>query len=357
MRKLDRYLLGELLVPLLIGTVVIALLFVANDLIAIFKTFNVDAVPRLAIVQMLLYKLPSWMNYTFPIGMALGASLAVSRLARESEITAMRAAGIRVSRILLPIVVAGGLVSVANYLVVERLIPPASKEYRRLSSEVGFMGSIPQFRSNVLLEIDRFAASFGSIQRMGDGSVRLSDVLLIERPRAGEVVVTVSESGWFREGVWTIVSPTVFHMKGSQLNTLESKDSIKILEPIRISDVFLPPMPEEETVESLGNAIAQAKKSAQPTTSLELAFHQRFAVVASCFVFGLVGSVLAVRFAKAGPFVGVLVSLGFVWLYMNLFVISGDIFAKNGWLSPILAAWAPNALFLLVAGIIMRKLE
>ena len=128
MRKLDRYLLGELLVPLLIGTVVIALLFVANDLIAIYKTFNVDAVPRLAIVQMLLYKLPSWMNYTFPIGMALGASLAVSRLARESEITAMRAAGIRVSRILLPIVVAGGLVSVANYLVVERLIPPATKE-------------------------------------------------------------------------------------------------------------------------------------------------------------------------------------------------------------------------------------
>jgi lipopolysaccharide export system permease protein len=357
MRKLDRYVLGELFVPLLIGTVVIALLFVANDLIAIYKTFNVEAVPRLAIVQLLLYKLPSWLNYTFPVGMALGASLAVSRLARESEITAMRAAGIRVSRIVLPVVWAGLLVSLANYWVVERLVPPATKEYRRLSSEVGFLGSVPQFRSNVLLEIDRYVASFGSVERMGDGSVRLRDVLMIERPRAGEVVVTLAESGWFKDGVWSILSPTVYHLKGSHLNTLESKDAIKINEPIRISDVFMPPMPEEETVESLSSAIAQAKSSAQPTTSLELALHQRFAVVASCLVFGLLGSVLAVKFARAGPFIGVLVSLGLVWLYMNLFVISGDIFAKNGWLSPLMAAWMPNGLYVVASLVFMRNIE
>ncbi len=45
MKRLDRYLLRELLPPLFLGTVMIAMLFMANDLIFVFKMFNVQQVP------------------------------------------------------------------------------------------------------------------------------------------------------------------------------------------------------------------------------------------------------------------------------------------------------------------------
>jgi lipopolysaccharide export LptBFGC system permease protein LptF len=54
---------------------------------------------------------------------------------------------------------------------------------------------------------------------------------------------------------------------------------------------------------------------------------------------------------------GVLVSLIIVWLHFNLFVITGEIFGKNTWVSPVLAAWIPNVLFAAVGLLFLRRLE
>ena len=54
---------------------------------------------------------------------------------------------------------------------------------------------------------------------------------------------------------------------------------------------------------------------------------------------------------------GVMVSLGLVWMYYNAYVISTEILGKNGWLSPVLAAWVPNVVFALIGLVFVRKLE
>lgn len=357
MKALDRYVLKELLVPLLIGTVVFAMLFVANDMIAIYKTFNVEAVPFLAILQLLLYKFPTWLSVTFPIGTSLGASLAISRLSRESEITAMRAAGIPVRRVFLPLLFAGAFMGVANFFIVEKWVPPSSQKYKKLLTEVGFLAGIPQFRSNVNLSLGRYSASFGSISRGGPGQVLLRDIVLFERPRHDEVMIYSSKSGDYVNGNWHITAPYIIHLKGTRVLTAESKDTIKIYEPIRVSDVFTPPSPEEESLQSLRTAIGQLREMKQSTLSLEIALHKKFADPMACLVFAFTGAVLAMRFAKAGPFIGVMVSLGLVWLYFNVYVICGDVFGKNGWVPPPLAAWLPNLMFGLFGLIFVRKLE
>ncbi|MCW5936370.1 MAG: LptF/LptG family permease [Fimbriimonadaceae bacterium] len=347
----------ELSVPLFIGTIVIALLFVANDMIALFKTFNLESIPPLAIIQLLLFKLPQWLSMTLPVGAALGASLAISRLARESEITAMRAAGVRVLRVFLPVLVCGAVVAACNFLVVDRLVPPAAKAYTRLINEVGLLGAAPQFRSNVVLEIDRFTASFGTVSRSDQGTILLTEILLIERPRQGETILYWAKSGEYKDGVWRILAPTIYHLRGTTLTAAETKKEVPINEPIRIADLFAPPTPDQETVASLQEAIRSRRAALQSTTALEIALQQKFAVPFSCLVFSLTGAVFAMLFARAGPFMGVLVSLGLVWLYFNLYVISGEIFGRNHWVSPMVAAWLPNLLYLFVGLILVRRLE
>lgn len=357
MKTLDRYVVKELLVPLLIGTIVFALLFVANDMIAIYKTFNVEAVPFRAILQLLLLKFPVWLSVTFPIGSSLGASLAISRLARESEITAMRAAGVPVRRVFMPLLFVGAVMGVGNFLIVERWVPPASQSYKKLLTEVGFLAGIPQFRSNVNLNLGRYSASFGSVARGDRGVVELREIVLFERPRPGEVIIYNSKEGSYDDGVWNVQSPYVVHLKGTTLLTASTRDTIKIFEQIRVSDIFAQPSPEEESVEELVTAIRQFREMGQPTTNLEIAFHQKFSVPVACLVFAFTGAVLAMRFSKAGPFIGVMVSLGLVWAYFNVYVISGEVLGKNGWASPILAAWLPNLLFGLFGLILVRRLE
>jgi len=117
MKRLDRYLWKELFVPFIIGTFAVMLMFQANYLIYIYREFSIATVPIPAVLKLILFQTPEWLNMTLPVGTSLGASLAISRLARESELTAMRASGASVLRVLRPVVVFGLCVAIANFLV------------------------------------------------------------------------------------------------------------------------------------------------------------------------------------------------------------------------------------------------
>ncbi|MBS1722236.1 MAG: LptF/LptG family permease [Armatimonadetes bacterium] len=357
MKRLDRYVLKELSVPLVIGTLVFALLFVGNDMIYIFKTYNVQVVPPLAIIQMLIFKFPFWLNWTLPIGTSLGTSLAVSRLARESEITAMRAAGIPIFRVFRTMFVVGILMGILNFIVVENVVPSSMRSYKKLVNEIGLVALIPDFRSNVMLNINKFNASFGSIQRLDNQTVSLRDVLLIERPRPEEIIIYRSPSGLYQNGIWKIDTPTVVRLKGTTVVTAKSEDTTTINEPIVVTDLFAPPIAEEETAQSFADSIRQARALGQSTTKLEVEFHRRYAVPAACLVFSFAGAVLAMRLSRFGPFMGVLTSLLLVWMYFNAFIISCEIFGKQGWMHPILAAWLPNIVFGALTLLFVRRLE
>jgi len=357
MKRLDRYVIKELFLPLVIGTVVFAMLFVANDMIFIYKTFNVEAVPFLAIVQLLMFKFPFWLNITFPIGTALGASLAISRMARESEITAMRAAGISISRVFRPLIFVGLVMAVGNYLVTEKLVPPASIAYRKLVNEVGFLAMMPKFRSNVNMNVGRYSAIIGSVTRGDSGKVDLRDIILVERPRPGETRIYNATSGTYQDGLWVVKSPFVVVIKGTTIITAVTKDDLPINERIRIADLFGSTPPEEEPIEVLAETIRLNKAARSETTTLEIALHQRFSTPVTCLIFAFTSAVLAMRFAKAGPFIGVIVSLGLVWLNFNLYIICGEVLGKHGWLPPVAAAWLPNLIFAIFGLLLMRRLE
>jgi len=233
MKTLDRYVLRELAVPFLMGTVVIGLLFIANEFIAVFKNFELNHVPILAIVQIVLFRFPHWLSYTLPTGTALAAGLAISRLARESEVTAMRAAGVSVKRILWPVAMAGLLIAVVNFVVVERLVPPAGKAYNRLLQEFVFFSSAPRFQSNVMRKLDRYVVSIGTVQRGVPGQALLSDIIVIERPQPGEVWIYTAKSGIYQDGVWRMSNPYFRQIVGDDLFQARSDKDLIINEPIR----------------------------------------------------------------------------------------------------------------------------
>lgn len=357
MKRIDRYILKEMMVPMFVGTVIIALLFMANEFIAIFKNFEITRLPFTAIVQMVLYRMPEWLSLTLPSGTAIGVALAVSRLARESEITAMRAAGVPIRRIFLPILLVGIAVSVANFLIVEKLMPPAAKEYRKIVSQSSFVANAPAFKSNVMLQLDRYTAHFGTIQRTREGTILLHDILIIERPKSGEVWLYVAEDGTYDDGIWTIDKPLGWAMNRTDLIAIESMDELVITERIRIPDLYSAPVPEEETLKELRDAIERGKASGIDTTLLEVAYHVKFSLPTSCFVFAIAAAAIAVSLSRAGPFVGLIVSMALVMLFYNIHIVSTEIIGKNGWLPPVLAAWLPNILYAVVAVVLVWRSE
>ncbi len=356
MKRLDRYILREMFTPMLVGTLVIALLFMANEFIAIFKNFEVTRLPFSAILQMVFFRMPFWLSLTLPSGTAIGVALAVSRLARESEITAMRAAGLPLRRIFMPILLVGLLVGVANFYIVEKLIPPAAKAYKNVTNKASVLGSAPAFKSNVMLQLDQYTANFGEVQRLKGGEVLLKDAVIFERPKLGETWLYTSPQGTYKDGVWDFPSSYCWRFSGIQLMAGQSQHLV-INQVIRVGDLFVQPAPEESTAEDLRVAIQRGKASKTDTTNLEVAYHVKYSLPASCLVFALTSAAFAVAMMRSGPFVGLIVSMGLVMLFYNAHIVCTEIIGQKGWLPPIVAAWLPDVLYLIVALILIWRAE
>lgn len=358
MKKLDLYILKELIVPFLIGTLAVLLMFQANLIIFLMKSVPAQHVPAMAIIKITLLKTPFFLNMTLPVGIALAASLAISRLVRESEMTAFRSAGASILRVLVPVGAFGLVVGVANYLIEEKVMPSSEKSAAQMETEYVQIGGIGTFVNDASVKLGKYLAYIGYAQANGD-KIEISDVVLFNKPGArGTVDVLFSSHGVYDKGVWHLKDVYALELKDGEVTSLKTHEDVPIFEPIKLYDFFNPnPQPTEKTVQELVKVIKEYRAAKRDTIDLEIAYHTRYSVPAACFVFALVGPVFAISLGRNGGFIGVLLSIFIVFLYWNMFVISTDIFGKNGWFSPIASAWVPNLVFLILGILGVRRLE
>jgi len=356
LKKLDRYIVRELIVPFLIGTFSVVLMFQANTYIALAKLYNLDNIPKRAVFQFILDQTPSYLNMTLPVGMALASSLAISRLARESELTAFRAAGARILRVIAPIVVFGFFVSIGNFYLVEKIIPPATKAANRIGYTLGILGMAPNVKTNAFLTLRQYAANFEMVERVGD-DLKIRGVTLIEHPEPNVTALTTAKTATYHNGQWAFHDAYFRVIKDLELQIFHPKDDFVINESIVSGDIFSPPMAEEMTIQELQDSIRAGRKVGAATKDLEVKLHVKFSVPAACIIFALIGPVFAIFFSRSGGFVGVFLSIVIVLIYYNAFVISTEILSKIPQVPGWLAAWLPNILFAIAGVFAIRRLE
>lgn len=332
-------------------------MFQANELIALFKNLNMSAIPPKAIAQYILYKTPEFLILTLPMGAAVGASLAMSRLVRESELTAMRAAGASVLRVLRPVFLMGILVGLINWSVSEYVVPKSSQDARRLQNEYGMLGISPTFKSDIMIKIQRYQAFLGSVQRIGENQIQINDILLVEKRPNGEVLLIISPSGRYAAGFWKIEQPKTFTIQKDSLTALSSQATMTINEKIQIPEFFFAAQASEKTASELRDAISQGKKLKTDVTALEVAYNVKYSVPVSCLIFAMTGGAMSLIFSRRGPFVGTLMSLICCWMYFNLHIISTEILGKGSFANPVASAWIPNIIFLILSAVLIRRSE
>src|SRR5258708_3617418 len=171
MKRLDHYLVREMVVPFLIGQCAVVMMLTGTVLYNNAETFLNFGIPALGVAKIALYFMPYLINLTMPVAMAVAASLTVSRLSRDTEITAMRAAGISLKRIFLPIFVAGIALSALDFYFGEKVVPWSNLQYERtmtdLSRNLKFL--VPQERQGVQSVVKKYTAYVGRIDMSAQG--------------------------------------------------------------------------------------------------------------------------------------------------------------------------------------------
>jgi len=356
-KKLDIYVWRELLVPFLIGSVAVSLMFSINQLMAIMKEISVQNVPKEAIILSLVYKLPFWMNMTLPVGMSLAASLAFTRFSRESELTAMRAAGTSIVRVIRPVMLFGLVVAIGNFLLVEKVMPKSEQKFNEIARKVGILGIMPVYQSNVVIHLKDYTASFASVSRSSKDVLQIRGVTLIRRPSETDTEIISAGSGQYDDGIWRLNKAYFWMLHGLVLTGFHGPDDFVVDQRVIIDDMLNPRTQESQTAEELLAAINNGKKTGLDTRTLEVSYHSRYSVPAACILFACVAPVFAILFARTGGFAGVLLSIFLVMLYYNVYVVCTEIFGRLGWMPPIIAAWLPNIVFAIAGIFALRKLE
>lgn len=333
-------------------------MFQVNFYMAIGKAFDLRNIPQAAIFKLILLQTPGFINLTLPISVSLASSLALSRMARESELVALRAGGAKIVRIVAPAAIFGLLVGLLNFYVVDQVAPQANREAYKLQIQLGVLGTVTAFKTDVPLKISSSTVSLGQVDRNPDNSITIKRIKLIERPEPNKIMLTLAPSGSWRDRLWTLNNSRTWQVNtdGSEIDYAESK-SMLINERQIIPDLVMPSAPKELSVKEISAKIKEQKAMGQDTRRLEVEYHIKYSVPAMCLIFAFVSPVFAILFAKQGGFIGVLISIIVVVAYWSLWTICTQNLAQNPSVSPILAAWGPNVLFMSLGLIGLRRLE
>ena len=125
------YMSTELAGPFVFGLSAFMLIFAATEILNIGKLVSNEHAPLWAALLVFAWSLPADIVLVIPMALLLGTLLAIQRLSGESEITAMKAAGITFARIVTPLLAVGIVLSFVTLYLQEGVVPMPTISSRR----------------------------------------------------------------------------------------------------------------------------------------------------------------------------------------------------------------------------------
>lgn len=351
-RLIERYVLRAIVPYSLVSLILMTAILFAQQTGRYFEAIFQGVMPSSFVYGLALALLPAVLAFTIPMAVLSGTIIGLGRMGSDSELVAMRAAGISTWRILWPCLAFGLIAAAASAEFNLREAPRAQRELKsvairsalyKLDSPVEprtFTSGIPGYVIYVR-DGDKSRGAWGRVftqsqeadhstmlvtARTGriDSSAEKSELVLEDATRTRLPAADARDQSYVRErlGLLRIVFNTG---RGGLLARLQKKESSA----------------DEMGWSELRRFIAQSHGVERREASI--VFHKRLAFSLSPLVFALFGAALALRMRRGSRGFGVLVSL-LVLLIYYLVTLGGDQLARAGSLPPVVGAWLGTAL-------------
>jgi LPS export ABC transporter permease LptG/LPS export ABC transporter permease LptF len=353
MRILTRYILGEVVSHALIGAAVFTFVLFTRDLGRILELVVRNSAPLPSVAEIFFFTVPVALTYTIPMGVLVGILIGLSRLAADSEITAMRASGMGVwtyLRVISIFVLVAWLLALGNsvYLAPRSLAALGKLQDNLKSSQASFEVQprvfYEGFPKHILYVQDVKAMSGGALWK----GVFLADLSDPASPRISLA----------REGLLVSQGHDTLDLHLTDGSTHETDP--KNPDQYQISTFQTTDIPiripasqnnQEHEPTSLGEIkvadLLRIARTADPVTRRWhlIEYHRRLALPTACIVLALVGIPLGLSSKKGGKSSGFVLTILLVFLYYSISLI-GVSFARQGRLSPAAGVWLADLAFL-----------
>jgi lipopolysaccharide export system permease protein len=349
MRILDRYLIREFVVPLVYCLLAFLLIYIIYDLSAHLDNYIEAKIPFSVLVEYYLTQLPLVMVNVIPLSILLAIVYSLGALSRHNEITAMRANGISVYRIMFPFFLLGTLFTAILFYLNENFAPEAYARSEKLIGEYEQGGE--EGESSVLAFFNPLGQRAWAAH-WEPGSNTLTNVT-VRNFLKGRVVekVTAEEARFVKEGYngveWWFLNGKVQSYDNAGRPRGEGVPFKKRRFPYNERpDDFLSSQKDSMSMNymELSNNMALYPKDSDiyRRKLVDLYYKLAFPFVGITIV--LIAVPLAIRVSHGGAAgsVGLSIALGISYYALGMVSLS---MGRGGWLPPFIASWLPNILF------------
>lgn len=180
---LNRYVLRQVAVPSLLAITVVAVIAVASQIQEMLSKLPMGQVTMLDLGRLVAYFLPTLVAYVLPLTYMMGILLSFGRLSQHGEIIAMKAAGIPLKRIIVPVIIVGGLLSLGCFWLQDQVQPWGMKRiYAMVFNELPARLTIDALEPGVMHEFREWHVYIGARDPETGG---LRDIVVLNPEDAG----------------------------------------------------------------------------------------------------------------------------------------------------------------------------
>jgi len=298
---------------------------------------------------------PQIVQLFLPFSVLLATLVTLATLNQNSEVVIFKGAGLSAHHILAPLMMAALGIAAANFAWNEQIATSTSarlkawqeQEYRKSPK------ALPKpAQSWVRGGDDLFHAETVTGR---DDATQLKDVTIYDRKGNSLVQVVMAASAAPIPGGWRLESVRLFDVASGSIETRAALDFPTSVVPRQFTTTSI--NPNFIALWTLWPQIREQRAAGKPTDVLEAAAWHKISGPLSAVLMPLLGAVAAFGLARSGKlFVRAVIgmALGFAFFVADNFMLAMGNF---GTVPPLMAAWAPFLLFLLIGEAVLIRTE
>ncbi|EFC74845.1 permease, YjgP/YjgQ family [Segatella buccae D17] len=333
----------------------IAIVFDFNENLSKFTQYH--APWRAIVFDYYANFIPYYSNLFSPLFVFIAVIFFTSKLAGNSEIIAMLAAGVSFKRLMRPYMISCVLIAALTYYLGAYEIPHGT--VIRQDFEALYRNNTKNTAAdNVQLQVDKgviaYIQHYDNNTKKGYGFKlnKFEDKKLVSDLTAMEVQYdTISDTKFH----WRMRNWKQRKLQGlkEHITSGAEKDTVILMEPTDL--VYSKGQQETFTSPELREYISkQIDRGSSNVVQYQVEYHKRIATSFASFILTVIGLSLSSRKRKGGMGLYLGLGLALSFGYIMLQTVSAT-FAINAGAPPMLAAWTPNMVFAIVAYFLYRK--
>ena len=356
MKILDRYILRELVVPgVRHGRREHHLILLIVRILKLVELVVNRGVPLRQIITLFSYIMPAFLEVTVPMALLLAILVAFGRLSSDSEITALRAAGISLYRMLRPVAVFAVAIAVLTLGLSLYARPWGNTQLRTGLYDIVRTRAVAGIKPKIFN--DEFNGLVIYVDHIQPATDALKGILISDTRDSSMHNTVYAETGhlFSNEGHRTLtlrLENGGIYSTGSSHDYQDTRfatyditlDVDTALAQLRNRDKDA----SEMTLPELRAAIASKTVAGDPTFVERVEVQRKFSIPFACLVFAALGVPLGIQPSRSVHSRGFSMSLVLIFVYYLLLTF-GQNLGERGTLPTAVAVWLPNTVLSVVA--------